>query len=115
MRAPRRSTVTRRRVRGCHFGGLERDAETGGDGGLDICPGVRSGEVAVGPFIGELARLDEHDRHVGRADLQFGESVGNEGSADPVEFEHLRESVLDDHGSARQRSEVVKGEAQICR
>jgi hypothetical protein len=33
------------------------------------------GEVAVGPFLGELASLTEYDGHAGPADLEFGERV----------------------------------------
>ena len=70
--------------------------------------GVRSrgpgdgGEVAVGPFFGELAGFAEHDRHGGVGDLQLGQAVGHGGGPDPVEAEDLGVAVLDDDGGSGQ-------------
>jgi hypothetical protein len=74
---------------------------------------VGGGEVAVGPFLGELPGFAEHDRHGGPADLEFGESVGDHGRADPVELEHLRIAVLDNDGCTGQRGELAEGVPQL--
>jgi hypothetical protein len=62
----------------------ECNAETFRDRLLGLGPGVSGAEVAVGPFLGELAGLGEHDRlsgglggggHVGGAGVGEGEGV----------------------------------------
>ena len=105
----RTSAVARHRARPrLPAGSVGCGAEFGGG------PGVGGGEVAVGPFLGELAGLGEHDRHGGPADLQFGEAVGDHRGPDPVELEDLRIPVLDDDRGAGQRGEFTEGEAQFA-
>ena len=69
-------------------------------------PGVRGGEESVGPFLGELAGLAEHDRHVGPADLQLGQPVGDHRGPHAVELEQLRVPVLDHDRRTRQRGQI---------
>ncbi len=87
-------------------------ADPGLRGTLRLGPRVRGGEVPVGPLLGQLAVLAEHDRHVRPTDLQLGQPVGDQGRADPVEGEHLRVPVLDHHRRARQGGQLGDGETQ---
>ncbi len=56
--------------------------------------------------------LAEHDRHVGPANLEFDESVGDHRRSDPVEFEDARVTVLDDDGRPGLGGELGQGIAQ---
>ena len=77
-------------------------------------PCVCGGQEPVGPFLGELAGLAEHDRHVGPADLQFGQPVGDHGGTDALKLEQLRVAVLDDDRRARQRGQIGDLIAQLA-
>ncbi len=81
-------------------GGVPGWGEAGEGGGLALGPAVGGGEVAVGEFLGQRAGFAEHEGHVGPADLELGESVGDHGGADPVEFEDPGVAVLDHQGGA---------------
>ena len=83
-------------------------------GVLGFGPGVGGGEEPVGPFLGELAGFAEDDRHVGPADLEFGETIGDQGGPDPVELEHLGVAVLDDDRGARQCRQLGHREAELA-
>jgi hypothetical protein len=45
---------------------------------------MRGGEITICPFLGELARLAEDDRHHRPADLQLGQPVGDNAAAKAV-------------------------------
>ena len=77
-------------------------------------PGVGGGEEPVGPFLGELAGLAEHDRHVGPADLQLGEAVGDHRGPDMVEFEQLRVAVLDHDRRAWEGGQIADLVTQLA-
>lgn len=81
-------------------GGVPGWGEAGDRSELTFGPGVGGGEVAVGEFLGQRSGFAEHEGHVGPADLEFGEPVGDHRGADPVEFEDPGVAVLDHQGGA---------------
>ena len=56
---------------------------------------MRGGEITICPFLGELARLAEDNRHHRPADLQLGQAVGDNAAADVLNREDLATVVLD--------------------
>ncbi|MEZ5177245.1 MAG: type II toxin-antitoxin system VapC family toxin [Acidimicrobiales bacterium] len=72
--------------------------------------GERGAEEAVRPLLGQRPGVAEHDRHLGEADLRFGEALRHHGRPDAVELEHRRVAVLHHQGGVGhvgQRGEEV--------
>jgi hypothetical protein len=88
--------------------------DAGEDGGFAVRPVVGGGEVPVGPYLGKLAGLAEHDRHIGPAHRVLGQAVGDDGGADAVELEDLRVAVLDDQRAPGQGGEVAQGVVELA-
>jgi hypothetical protein len=87
--------------------------EAAGGGGLRFGPGLGGGEEPVGPLLGELAGLAEHDRDVRPADLEFGEAVRDQRGPRAVELEDGRVAVLDHDGGPGKGGELGQGVAEL--
>ena len=87
-----------------------------GDGGFGGGPGVRGGEVAVGPFLGQLGG-SRRRRSARRASGPAARPARRRPAPGrtQVELEDLRVAVLDDDGRAGQRGQLAERRSAACR
>ena len=66
----------------------------------------RGGEVAVGVFLGEFARVGEDDRDRGVADLQARDELQQPAGLGVLVVDQRAVALLDDDRGGRQRGEL---------